>query len=696
MRHDNEMDRLRYLRTRAKRLNGFLVDDLKAFRHPDNLTFLNDIENVGISTPTPDVSITTSCSCLMALAHSNKLNEFYKKDDGKTARRAFEKIVRNEDWKTAGLPRMSPFTCTLVLRASGFFVSRRILKPSDLGKLKHRGKWGEETTKKTWSLNSVIKRLLSDVPETLCVEKYPVASPIVYWLVDAILQSEGKLTGDQWNIICKLATDHFYVQYSRLSSGNDALMDPISLTMAACLCSKLNGVSSESISGDWENLTGELPSKVELIDSLKMVFSRQEESGIWPKYFPMFHYPDAGSNFCSTFEMLEAVLNEFGENEFIDGNTQIIDGIQKSVVWCEQHRLRYSFKGKVYSGWHSGGSLKSLSEGRPEPWATAVVHMFLCQLTDVLTHVIHRMVLKQYGASYSKKTSKDWENLLDMKLTIPGRPTTSVKQVIGSHVIKPNMTMETPTERLTNRRSVLLFGPPGTSKTTLAEALARNLGWPFISLDPSVFLKKGIHNIYEESDRVFEDLLDLEHSVVLFDEMDALVLSREGDPKPVDITSRFLTTSMLPKLAQLHDNARVIFIMATNYESDFDDAIKRPGRFDLLICMSPPNWSTKLSQIEKFLTDKDSKKKVRIARRLRQLVGEGTEAESTMDLFTYGEFNAFLEHLSGKRSLADRLDRMNQVTLRKKVREWGEIITLKIGGKAYEKWKEELKKSRIQ
>ena len=53
---------------------------------------------------------------------------------------------------------------------------------------------------------------------------------------------------------------------------------------------------------------------------------------------------------------------------------------------------------------------------------------------------------------------------------------------------------------------------------------------------------------------VFEDLTDLFGAVILFDEMDALVQSREpgeATPRELDVTQRFLTTSMLPKLLQL-------------------------------------------------------------------------------------------------------------------------------------------------
>src|SRR5439155_8175130 len=66
---------------------------------------------------------------------------------------------------------------------------------------------------------------------------------------------------------------------------------------------------------------------------------------------------------------------------------------------------------------------------------------------------------------------------------------------------------------------------------------------------------------------------------------------------------QFLTTSMLPKLAKLYDQGRVLFFMATNHQGEFDEAIKRPGRFGLLIHMGVPTWSEKLRRLDAFWVD---------------------------------------------------------------------------------------------
>jgi AAA+ superfamily predicted ATPase len=63
----------------------------------------------------------------------------------------------------------------------------------------------------------------------------------------------------------------------------------------------------------------------------------------------------------------------------------------------------------------------------------------------------------------------------------------------------------------------LLFGPPGTSKTSIAKAISERLGWPLVVITPSEFLSKGLEQIYVRVDEIFKDLMDISGAVILFD-----------------------------------------------------------------------------------------------------------------------------------------------------------------------------------
>jgi SpoVK/Ycf46/Vps4 family AAA+-type ATPase len=143
--------------------------------------------------------------------------------------------------------------------------------------------------------------------------------------------------------------------------------------------------------------------------------------------------------------------------------------------------------------------------------------------------------------------------------------------------------------------SMIFFGPPGTAKTDLAKRIARVLGWPLLTIDASQFLKKGMDGVYAEADTIFGMLAVAERTLVLLDEFDEMVRARETAP---DVLSRFLTTAMLPKLHKIHDNRRLVFVVATNHIDWFDVAIRRPGRFDVILQVMQPTAAAKLGKEE--------------------------------------------------------------------------------------------------
>ena len=97
---------------------------------------------------------------------------------------------------------------------------------------------------------------------------------------------------------------------------------------------------------------------------------------------------------------------------------------------------------------------------------------------------------------------------------------------------------------------------------------------------------------------------ELDRAVVLFDEPDELVREREGAS---DAFGRFLTTSMLPKVADLWKQGRIIYFVATNHIRYFDAAIIRSERFDVLVFVPPPSFNRKKDELCKRLIELDVK-----------------------------------------------------------------------------------------
>jgi SpoVK/Ycf46/Vps4 family AAA+-type ATPase len=138
--------------------------------------------------------------------------------------------------------------------------------------------------------------------------------------------------------------------------------------------------------------------------------------------------------------------------------------------------------------------------------------------------------------------------------------------------------------------SAIFYGPPGTSKTELAILIAKSLGWPLLALDPSHLTRQGLDQVHAEANKLFSMLQQCERIVVLLDEFDELMRDREGKS---DLESRFLTTAMLPKLTALSKERCLVYLVATNHLERFDAAIRRPGRFDLIVPVMPPTLQAK-------------------------------------------------------------------------------------------------------
>ena len=151
--------------------------------------------------------------------------------------------------------------------------------------------------------------------------------------------------------------------------------------------------------------------------------------------------------------------------------------------------------------------------------------------------------------------------------------------------------------------SALLFGPPGTGKTTVAENVAETLRLPLITVTVSDFLADGAQ-VEARAKAIFEVLNRQTGAVVLFDEIDQLLLDRESELyREQESSFQFLTPGMLTKINDLRKIEKVIFFLATNYIDHIDPAIKRRGRIDRQIIVLPPDRDGREKIVSKIFSD---------------------------------------------------------------------------------------------
>jgi transitional endoplasmic reticulum ATPase len=143
-------------------------------------------------------------------------------------------------------------------------------------------------------------------------------------------------------------------------------------------------------------------------------------------------------------------------------------------------------------------------------------------------------------------------------------------------------------------KGILLFGPPGTGKTLLAKAVATESGANFIAIRGPEVLSKWVGESEKAIRDVFRRAREVAPVVVFFDEIDAIAPAR-GYSFDSGVTDR-IVNQLLTEMDGLVPLNNVVVLAATNRPDIVDPALMRPGRFDRIIYVPPP--------------DKDSRKQI--------------------------------------------------------------------------------------
>ena len=137
-------------------------------------------------------------------------------------------------------------------------------------------------------------------------------------------------------------------------------------------------------------------------------------------------------------------------------------------------------------------------------------------------------------------------------------------------------------------RGFLLYGPPGTGKTLLAKAAARESEANFIATKSSDLLSKWYGESEQQIARLFARARQVAPTVIFIDELDSLVPVRGGGMGEPQVTER-VVNQILSEMDGLEELNNVVLIGATNRPNLIDPALLRPGRFDELIYVGPPD-----------------------------------------------------------------------------------------------------------
>lgn len=149
---------------------------------------------------------------------------------------------------------------------------------------------------------------------------------------------------------------------------------------------------------------------------------------------------------------------------------------------------------------------------------------------------------------------------------------------------------------------MLLYGPPGCGKTHLARATAGEMGASFLSVGLHEVLDMWIGSSEKRLHDLFEHARNHAPSVLFFDEVDALAASRSDMRQS---GGRHLINQFLAELDGVESsNEGVLVLAATNALWHVDGAFRRPGRFDSLIFVPPPDAEARAAILKIHLAGK--------------------------------------------------------------------------------------------
>ncbi|MBI5788634.1 MAG: CDC48 family AAA ATPase [Candidatus Schekmanbacteria bacterium] len=151
-------------------------------------------------------------------------------------------------------------------------------------------------------------------------------------------------------------------------------------------------------------------------------------------------------------------------------------------------------------------------------------------------------------------------------------------------------------------KGILLTGPPGCGKTLLAKAIANESQVNFISVKGPALLSKYVGESEQGVREVFLKARQAAPCIIFFDEIDALVSTRSGAGDS-HVSERVLS-QFLTELDGIDELKGVLVLGATNRVDMLDPAILRPGRFDEIVQIPPPDEAGRTDIFRVHLTGK--------------------------------------------------------------------------------------------
>ncbi|XP_003741894.1 ATPase family protein 2 homolog [Galendromus occidentalis] len=158
---------------------------------------------------------------------------------------------------------------------------------------------------------------------------------------------------------------------------------------------------------------------------------------------------------------------------------------------------------------------------------------------------------------------------------------------------------------------LLMYGPPGCSKTMIARALATESSLNFLAVNGSELFSKWVGDSEKAVRDLFRRARNVAPAVVFFDEIDAIATKRNTSSGGSGVGDRVLA-QLLTEIDGIEGLENVILIAATNRPDMIDEALLRPGRLDCVVYVPLPDTDTRREILRIELSERQAAEDVLI------------------------------------------------------------------------------------
>lgn len=287
-------------------------------------------------------------------------------------------------------------------------------------------------------------------------------------------------------------------------------------------------------------------------------------------------------------QFYEAVENREIESAVIDSDRVEFYKIGEETLYYTDNPEYEGFKEKLLL---SGVTVTNQMSG--EDTLTAIIDTIFTVILMAAVWVISSKAVKSYQGTFNvvRHTGVRFENIAGMEEL--------KKEMMYAVDILKNPQKYTQ-KGIRPAKGIVLEGPPGNGKTLFAKALAEEAGVNFIATKGADFQSALMSLGPAKIKQLFKKARKYRPCIVFIDEFDGIGEKRNYAGSGIDKENNRIITAMLNEMDGFEGGNGVMIVAATNSYRALDEALIRPGRFDLKYTVGNPDAQTRMELVELY------------------------------------------------------------------------------------------------